>query len=142
MNFDLFYSTFYGTAKITEQRNTMKLWEGVRQSDGQPNTTPVKQDQAYFQTWFTNTYETLVEDGGFVKLREVTLSYNLPQKLLTKTPFESVGFSITGRNLWIKSDFSYGDPEGSLLGNGNSQGFYHAVTPGTKGLTFGLNVKF
>lgn len=142
LNFDLYYSTFYGTAKITEQRNTMKLWEGIRQSDGQPNTTPVKQDQAYFQTWFTNTYETLVEDGGFVKLREVTLSYNLPQKLLTKTPFESVGFSVTGRNLWIKSDFSYGDPEGSLLGNGNSQGFYHAVTPGTKGVTFGLNVKF
>ncbi|SMC70339.1 SusC/RagA family TonB-linked outer membrane protein [Pedobacter africanus] len=142
LNFDLYYSTFYGTAKVTEQRNTMKLWEGVRQSDGQPNTTPVLQDQAYFQNWYTTSYETLVEDGGFVKLREVTLSYNLPQKLIAKTPFESIGFSVTGRNLWIKSDFSFKDPEGSLLGNGNAQGFYHAVTPGTRGVTFGLNVKF
>lgn len=142
LNFDLFYSTFYGTAKVTEQRNTMKLWEGVRQSDGQPNTTKVLQDQNYFRNWYTTSYETLVEDGSFVKLREVTLSYNLPQKLVAKTPFESVGFSVTGRNLWIKSDFSFGDPEGSLLGNGNAQGFYHAVTPGTRGLTFGLNVKF
>ncbi|TKC04874.1 SusC/RagA family TonB-linked outer membrane protein [Pedobacter frigoris] len=142
LNFDLYYSTFYGTAKVTEQRNTTRLWEGVRISDGAPNTTKVLQDQDYFQTWYTTSYETLVEDGGFAKLREVTLSYALPQSLLGKTPFEAVSFSVTGRNLWIKSNFSFGDPEGSLLGNGNAQGFYHAVTPGTKGVTFGLNVKF
>jgi len=142
LNFDLYYSTFYGTAKVTEKRNTYTTWQGVRQSDGQPNTTPVLQDQAYFQNWYTTSYETLVEDGGFAKLREVTLSYALPQKLIARTPFEAVSFSVTGRNLWVKSNFSFGDPEGSLLGNDNAQGFYHAVTPGTKGVTFGLNVKF
>jgi TonB-linked SusC/RagA family outer membrane protein len=142
LNFDLYYTTFYGTAKVTEQRNTPKLWEGVRVSDGAPNTTKVMQDQSYFQNFYTTSYETLVEDGGFAKLREVTLSYALPRNLIAKTPFEAVSFSVTGRNLWIKSDFSFGDPEGSLLGNGNAQGFYHAVTPGTKGVTFGLNVKF
>ncbi|HKG05961.1 MAG TPA: SusC/RagA family TonB-linked outer membrane protein [Pedobacter sp.] len=142
LNFDLYYSTFYGTAGVTEKRNTPTLWQGVRQSDGAPNTTKVMQDQDYFQNFYTLSYETLVEDGGFAKLREVTLAYALPQSLIAKTPFEAVSFSVTGRNLWIKSNFSFGDPEGSLLGNGNAQGFYHAVTPGTKGVTFGLNVKF
>lgn len=142
LNFDLYYTSFYGTAKVTEQRNTMKLWNGVRESDGAENTTKIKQDQSYFQNEWANSYENLVEKGGFVKLREITLAYNLPQSIVSKTPFESLGFSVTGRNLWIKSDFSFGDPEGSLLGNGNAQGFYHAVTPGTKGVTFGLNVKF
>nr|WP_068886945.1 SusC/RagA family TonB-linked outer membrane protein [Pedobacter panaciterrae] len=142
LNFDLYYSTFYGTAKVTEQRNTLTTWQGVRASDGQVNTTPVLQDQSYFQNWYTTADETLVESGGFAKLREVTLSYALPRALIAKTPFEAVSFSVTGRNLWIKSKFSFGDPEGSLLGNGNAQGFYHAVTPGTKGVTFGLNVKF
>jgi len=142
LNFDLYYTTFYGTAKVTEQRNTPTTWNGIRKSDGTENKTPVMQNQSYFQNDYTRAYEALVEDGGFAKLREVTLSYNLPQSLLAKTPFQSVGFSVTGRNLWIKSNFSFGDPEGSLLGNGNAQGFYHAVTPGTKGVTFGLNVKF
>jgi TonB-linked SusC/RagA family outer membrane protein len=142
LNLDLNYTTFYGTAKVTEQRNTTKVWEGVRASDGQPNTTGILQDQDYFQQWYSSVSENLVEKGGFVKLREVTLSYALPQKVLAKTPFEAINFSVTGRNLWIKSDFSYGDPEGSLLGNGNAQGLYHAVTPGTRGVTFGLNVKF
>ncbi|MEC3878764.1 SusC/RagA family TonB-linked outer membrane protein [Parapedobacter sp. 10938] len=141
-NFDAYYTTFYGTAEVTEQRNTYKTWKGVRASDGQPNTTPVLQDQDYFQSFYTTSMEELVEDGSFIKLREVTLSYQLPEKVIAKTPFEDVGISVTGRNLWIKSDFSYLDPEGSLFGSGNAQGFYHAVTPGTRGVTFGLNVRF
>lgn len=142
LNFDLFYTTYYGTAKITEQRNTTTVWEGIRESDGQPNTTPVMQDQDYFQGWYTTSFETLVEDGSFIKLREVTLAYSLPKRLLDKTPFEGLRVFAAGRNLWIDSDFSYYDPEGSLLGNGNAQGFYHAVTPGTRGFTFGLDVDF
>jgi TonB-linked SusC/RagA family outer membrane protein len=141
MNMDLYYSTFYGTAKITEQRNTNKIFEGVKE-DGTPNTTPVLQDQAYFFNWFSSIDENFIEDGSFVKLREVTLSYNLPQALLAKTPFEGISLTATGRNLWRQTDFSFGDPEGNLLGNTNAQGFYHAVTPSTKGVTVGLNVRF
>lgn len=142
MNMDLFYSSFYGTAKITEKRNTPYVYPGIRESDGKPNTTKIIRDQSYFQNWFSSVDQNFVEDGSFVKLREVTLSYTLPQSLISKSPFQAVGISVTGRNLWIKSDFSFGDPEGSLLGNTNGQGFYHAVTPGTRGVTFGLNVKF
>src|SRR5690606_10195297 len=101
-------------------------------------------DQNYFQNLLTaeGVMEEMVEDGSFIKLREVTLSYQLPQSIIAKTPFEEISVSATGRNLWIKSDFSYLDPEGSLYGSGNAQGFYHAVTPGTRGVTFGVNVKF
>lgn len=141
MNMDLFYSTFYGTAKITEQRNTYITYEGVDQT-GKPNTTPVYRDASYFMNWFSSIDQNFVEDGSFVKLREVTLSYNLPQALINKTPFEGIGLTATGRNLWRKTDFSFGDPEGNLLGNTNAQGFYHAVTPSTKGVTIGLNVRF
>ncbi|PSR56118.1 hypothetical protein AHMF7605_22735 [Adhaeribacter arboris] len=141
MNMDLFYSTFYGTAKVTEQRNTTIVYDGVKE-DGSPNTTPVLRDQDYFLNWYSAVDENFVEDGSFVKLREVTLSYSLPQALLAKTPFQGVSFSATGRNLWRSTDFSYGDPEGNLLGNTNAQGFYHAVTPSTKGYTFGVNIQF
>ncbi|MFC3196945.1 SusC/RagA family TonB-linked outer membrane protein [Parapedobacter deserti] len=141
-NFDLYYTTFYGTAKVTEQRGTYTVWDGIRESDGQPNTTPVLQDQAYFQNFYTQSMEELVEDGSFIKLREVTINYQLPDRLIERTPFEGISVSATGRNLWIKSNFSYLDPEGSLFGSGNAQGFYHAVTPGTRGVTFGLNVTF
>lgn len=141
LNMDLYYSSFYGTAKVTENRGQSIVFDGVKE-DGTKNDIPVVQSQSYFQNYYSNIDEFFVEDGSFIKLRELSLKYTLPQSLISKTPFEAVSLSATGRNLWIKSDFSYGDPEGSLLGNGNAQGFYHAVTPSTKGYTFGVNVAF
>jgi hypothetical protein len=68
------------------------------------------------------------------------LSYSLPRKLLEKTPFEGITITGTGRNLWIKTRFSYGDPEGNLLGSGNGQGFYHDVTPNTRSYSLSIRV--
>ncbi|MTI31484.1 SusC/RagA family TonB-linked outer membrane protein, partial [Xanthovirga aplysinae] len=139
MNMDLYYASYYGTPEVTEDRGSKIVWEGVT-ADGQPNTKEVTKDQAYYQNFYSSSDELFVEDGSFVKLRELSLSYNLPSKWLKKTPFQAVSFSATGRNLFIWSNFSYWDPEGNLGGNGNGQGFYHAVTPGTRSYSFGLNV--
>ena len=150
LNFDLFYSTFYGTSAVTADRGDVTVWKGVRQTgvtgDNKPiyvkNDIPVIKDQAYYQNFYSASTELFVEDASFVKLRELRLSYSLPSSLLSKTPFTNVNFSAIGRNLYIKSNFSYWDPEGNLGGNGNGQGFYHGVTPGTRSVTFGVNVTF
>lgn len=142
LNMDSYYSVFYGTAKVTQDRYTNTVWEGIRESDGKANTTPIFRDDNYWRTWYSSSFGLFVEDGSFFKLREITLSYALPQSWLAKTPFEGISVYATGRNLWIKSSFTYKDPEGNLLGNTNAQGFYHAVVPGTRGITAGLNVNF
>lgn len=144
MNFDLYYSSYYGTAEVTADRGSVVVWDGVIDNgDGtfRDNDIPVVKDQTYYQSFYSGSaYELFVEDGSFIKLRELSLTYSLPKSIMNKTPFESVDFSVIGRNLWIKSNFSYWDPEGSLGGNGNGQGFYHAVTPGTQSLSFGLKL--
>jgi TonB-linked SusC/RagA family outer membrane protein len=148
LNFDLFYSTFYGSSSVTADRGSVTVWDGVRQvgddDQGNPvyvkNDIPVLKDQAYYQGFYSSSTELFVEDGSFVKLRELRLSYSLPSSILSKTPFSAVNLSVIGRNLYINSNFTYWDPEGSLGGNGNGQGFYHGVTPGTRTLTFGLNL--
>jgi len=150
LNFDLYYSTFYGTSAVTADRGEVTVWKGVRQvgTDAQDkpvyekNDIPVVKDQTYYQNFYSSNTELFVEDASFIKLRELRLSYSLPSSLLSKTPFTSVNFSAVGRNLYIKSNFSYWDPEGSLGGNGNGQGFYHGVTPGTRSMTFGVNLTF
>ncbi len=143
LNFDQFYTTFYGTAEITEDRGSEFIWDGVIDNgDGtfRPNDITITKDQDYYQGFFSSVTENFIEDAGFIKLRELSLSYALPSSILSKTPFESVNVSVIGRNLWIESDFSYFDPEGSLGGNTNGQGFYHQVTPGTQSVSFGINV--
>jgi TonB-linked SusC/RagA family outer membrane protein len=150
MNQDLYYSTFYGSAAVTADRGEVTVWKGVREvgldDGGEPiyveNDIPVVKNQAYYQNFYSSSSELFVEDASFVKLRELSLSYAFPSGLLSKTPFTAVNLSVIGRNLYINSNFSYWDPEGSLGGNGNGQGFYHGVTPGTRSITFGLNVSF
>lgn len=150
LNFDLYYSTYYGTSSVTADRGEVVVWKGVRQvgTDGEDNPIyvkndiPVVKDQTYYQNFYSSNTELFVEDASFIKLRELRLSYSLPATLLSRTPFKAVNISAIGRNLYINSNFTYWDPEGSLGGNGNGQGFYHAVTPGTRSVTLGLNLTF
>jgi TonB-linked SusC/RagA family outer membrane protein len=80
-----------------------------------------------------------VYDATYVKLREVTLSYRMPSKLLEKTFIRGAEFSFVGSNLWIIfKNLPYADPE-SGLGAGNLQGFSTGSLPSTR--DFGFNVK-
>src|SRR5207302_4723569 len=54
-----------------------------------------------------------VEDAGFLKLRELSLSYRLPQKLTADylTFAKDVRLELSGRNLWTKTKYTGYDPE-------------------------------
>lgn len=145
LNLDNFYLAFYGTPKFTEDRtgeNSFVYPNGVL-SDGSPNNIEVPYDQNYWRSNYGRAMEDLVEEGSFVRLREVSLSYSLPQSVLAKLPFSQLGLSFTGRNLFLDApNFTGADPESSLYGSANGQGFYNFITPGTKGYNVALNVTF
>lgn len=143
INFDEYYMTFYGTSGLTNSREGSMTYSGVRVSDGKENTTPVKTNQAYWQAW-GDTYENLIQDATFVKLRNVTLAYHFPAKLLKRTLLKAATFSIAGRNLWIyKPHFTGSDPELSTYGAGsNSGGFYNYVSPSTRSYNATLKLTF
>lgn len=146
LNFDLFYSTFYGTSVVTEDRGSVVVWDGVH-VDGEgrvtgENNIPIVKDQNYYQNFYSNIDELFVEDGSFLKLRELSLGYRFPQKVLDRTLIRSLEITGIARNLFIHSNFTYFDPEGSLDGDGNGQGFYHSVAPGTRSFALALKVGF
>ena len=87
--------------------------------------------------------EDLVEDGSFVRLREVSVNYSLPSSILTKTFIQNLSITFTSRNLYLNApNFTGADPEASLYGSANGQGFYNFITPGTKGYNVSLNATF
>lgn len=89
-----------------------------------------------------NITEQFVQNASFVKLRELTLGYNLPQSLLTKTPFADVAVSLVGRNLLILwRDTKNIDPESNYIA-GNSQGLEGFGVPPTRSFGVNLSVKF
>lgn len=80
-----------------------------------------------------------VEDGSFVKLREVAFTYNLPSKYLDKLNLQGLSLSLTGSNLWIiHKNMKYSDPEAGFSA-GNAQGVQIGAYPTTK--NYGVNLK-
>ena len=93
---------------------------------------------------FTGYDEPCAEDAGYVKLREISLSYTFDQPWLARTVgFTSVDFRIAGRNLKTWTDYSGLDPEvGGVGGNINRVNAYDYFNlPLTRSfvIAFGLN---
>ena len=114
--------------------------EGVRE-DGTPNTKEVD-PQAYWQTvggTSANFAEEFIYDGTFIKLRELTLAYNLPKTMLEKLPFTRMTFSLVGRNLFFIHKNTPGfDPEATFNSSSN-QGIEAFAFPSTRSYGFNLN---
>lgn len=83
-------------------------------------------------------------DASYIKLREVTLSYVLPQKWFNKTPFGNVSVGLFGNNLLLFTPKSnkYTDPEMNASGNGNAQGFEFTSIPSQRNFGFNIKVNF
>jgi TonB-linked SusC/RagA family outer membrane protein len=123
-----------------------------------PNGTQLTVNDWFFINTFASSGgdEFSVFDASTIRLRELSIGYDLPKSLLSRTPFGSASITFTGRNLWYKalnfpSDLNF-DPETSSLGagnivgltanpnqSGNSQGVDFGVIPTTK--RFGVNLK-
>ena len=84
--------------------------------------------------------ENAIQDGSWLRLRELTLSYDLPH---IANFVEGVSVYVTGRNLWLKTDYEGVDPETSLTGAGsNVGGFDYFNMPGTRSYIVGLRANF
>ncbi len=128
------------------KRNTLSEGGGILNpgvtEDGQPNTTRARADYyAGVYYWGNNSRNPgalTVYDASYIKLRELSLTYNLP-KSITSGIAKNVALSFIGRNLWIiDKDVPYADPE-SGLSSGLSQGYLVGSYPTVR--SYGFNVK-
>ena len=117
--------------------------EGVNVANGvsTPNKTRIDASTSDFGFGTAaRPHRDFVYDASFIKLREVSLSYNIPSALLTKLLVKSATVSFVGSNLWIiHKNLPYADPEAGLSA-GNIQGYSVGSLPGTR--DFGFNLKF
>jgi TonB-dependent starch-binding outer membrane protein SusC len=82
-----------------------------------------------------------VEDGSFVRLKSVRLSYNIPSKWLEKVKIRSIQIYATGQNLFTWTNYSGPDPEVNYAGTSNTiigTDFY--TYPVAKTMMFGINL--
>ena len=84
----------------------------------------------------------VVEDASVLRLRNVTLGYTLPRKVLRKMNFDTMRFYISGENLWTLTKYSGPDPEVSTRNSVLTPGFDWSAYPRALGVTAGLSLTF
>lgn len=91
-----------------------------------------------------------VEDGSYIRLKNIAFGYNLPADVLNKIGVGNVRLSISAQNLLTITDYSGLDPEVNYFGSSGDnntsantvQGFDFGNYPTVRSFTFSLNVKF
>ena len=110
-------------------------------------TAPDVAASAIRDSLFNNIGQSVyIQDGSFLKLREVTLSYTLPSSLVASmfgSRVSGVRAEISGRNLVTWTKYPGLDPEVSNFGNQNiNRGQDLAPYPPTRSYFFSFDVEF
>jgi TonB-linked SusC/RagA family outer membrane protein len=107
------------------------------------NTVSVPTQNYWQNIAGSNIGEAFIYDASFIKLREVSLGYNFPQRILGKLRYvKGLNVSLVARNLWTILKYTDNiDPE-SAYNNSNGQGLELNGYPATRSIGFNVNVKF
>ncbi len=127
---------YFGVTKasLPYHEGTM-VAEGIDEATGAKNTVEVSK-MKYYKAYY-NVTESGIYDTSFWKLRDVTLSYNVPT-------FAGINLTVYGfaRNILLWSKLPDLDPESSQ-GNGNMSGYFERYSlPSTSSFGGGLKITF
>jgi len=100
--------------------------------------------QSYWTDVYNDVKSNYVKDATAFKLREVAISYTLPDELLSNTPLSKVSLGLIGRNIFTRlpkenrfSDPEFNNTDSNTIGVG---GYFQS--PPTKSFGFNVNVEF
>jgi TonB-linked SusC/RagA family outer membrane protein len=133
-----------GSLEITSSdRDKPRVLEGVIDVNGDgsvyiPNNIQISA-QSYWGALGGLGSSAAVFNATTYRLRELSLSYQLPKSVISKTPFGSVSIGLSGRNLFFYAPYAPGDPGVNSQGAGNIQGLDLNGAPQTR--NYGFNIR-
>jgi len=92
------------------------------------------------QTGYYSDY--YIEDGSYLRLKTVALSYSIPPKVLRSILVKSLSVSVSAQNLYTWTNYSGMDPEVSVRNSALTPNFDYSAYPRANTLVFGLRAGF
>jgi TonB-linked SusC/RagA family outer membrane protein len=115
-----------------QSTNVLKRWRTPGQIADVPKAGFNIQPSSYF-----------IEDGSYLRVKDISLSYNFTGKLLRKLGITRLQPYFTANNLLTLTKYKGMDPEVNQWGNnGHVQGIDWGTYPHSKSYVFGINVEF
>ena len=112
-------------SQINQTANMLNMWT----TPGQVTDVPVYGSELEMDG------DNFLEDASFMRMKNITVSYNFPEKILDVLHLSDLQLHFTGRNLWTVTNFSGYDPEPQT----NMVQFQY---PNTRQYEFGIQVSF
>ena len=142
---NLMQFTGNGEATLYNDRRPFVIPNSVYE-DGTENVTPIYLGDSSYQDWFNNYGaneggEFYLIDRSYVKLRNITLGYQLPKSIVSKLYLSDITLSVFCNNVftWTHKGNRYIDPEVSSFGN-DLEGMFGEMYSNPACRTFGFNV--
>jgi hypothetical protein len=84
-----------------------------------------------------------LEDASFIKLREVSLAYQMPTEMFGNLGLRTLSLEVSGRNLFTITDYTGLDPETNMFGTSTvARGTDFATYPNPRTISFGVRAGF
>ena len=144
---NIFFSWSYGNDILNANRlifeNASKAGLNMFKSYTDRWTNGEQTDMPRVMANGMNVYSSrVVEDGSFLRLKNVTIGYTLPRSVLRKMHFDTMRVYVSAENLFTITGYSGPDPEVSTRNSVLTPGFDWSAYPRSRSLTAGLSFTF
>ena len=145
------FLTTFGLSNRTLDREQSRVIPGVLQ-DGRENSANPTQNNIVVNPYYQSGYYTgiseelfIEKDINWIRLKDVTMSYRIPAKLLNKQNFvKSANIFVTGTDLFLITNYSGLDPvvngNTAAVGGSGASGIDFGNFPMPRGLNFGVKI--
>lgn len=132
-----------GTRGITRsmQASTVNYWKNPGDTGVLPRPKSTANADGSFN--YEGQSSRVVEDGSFLRLKSITLTYSLPAKWVNKIGLEKASVNVSAGNLFLLTRYTGPDPEVNVSRGGTDglvQGMDFGMPPLPKSLTLGVNI--
>ncbi len=91
---------------------------------------------------FVITHTANVEDGSYLKLKNLSLGYRIPVQGITNNKINSARIYVQASNVFVLTNYTGSDPEISIHGNSIQSGKDHNTVVNSRTVTIGINIGF
>jgi hypothetical protein len=157
-DFNAYFYGVYGNKILNYQASTLQSFqnrgfvgvENVSLEYYQNRWTPTNPSNKFTRATYSDATilsnvpsSAWIENGSFLKLKNVTVGYTLPKSITDKVAVSKIRVYVSTQNLFTITSYTGLDPEiGIQGGNPTQNGIDNGTYPGSKFYTVGLNVTF
>jgi len=134
---------YYAPGTVVGAQQT-KSFVGVDATGKPVSNLPVQLTKSYYTTTFKNIDENFIEDASWFRLRNIYLSYSIPESILKPLHIKGIDITFAGRNIWLHTKYTGIDPEVSSAGSGPNgvTGIDVNSVPNTRSYDFSIKFRF